>query len=491
MTTHMRRSLGVLDNVVIAASTTAATTSIGIGFGLTAGIVGLHLPIVMALALVPVACIAGAYIRLNRVEPNAGNTYVWVGRSLNPWLGFLCGWVMTVSMVLFLAYTTTVTGSALLALGGQLGLHSLGGLELEPGSTLQSTLVGLVLLVAAMLTAAVGVDVAARFQRVLLIFEYLVLLGFCGYGLFVGDQPFSLDWLNPFDIPTAAAFAQGMVTAVFCYWGFDAAFSMAEEVRDSHSAARSGIITLAAVLGLFLLAAFAFQRVLPLDEMADHGAEGLVYFGDALATSPLTLLPMIALTFSAVASLQAGVLPTVRGMFAMSRDRTLGPVWSRVHPRYGTPAAGTILLGALAIAVCLVALAIPTVPDLINATVNAIGIVVALYYGATALAAASRFRSQLRTGLRDALVAVVLPIVGALILFTLAGYLCWTYWSGADHYEVDAHNGWFILSVPAFMVVSGLVVAAYAKWVRRAPYFHRNPSPAPATTVATMTGATE
>ncbi|MRH90238.1 amino acid permease [Nocardia sp. SYP-A9097] len=471
--TPMRRSLGVLDNVVIAASSTAATTSIGIGLGLTAGIVGLHLPIIMLLAIVPVACIAGAYARLNRVEPNAGNTYVWVGRSLNPWLGFLCGWVMTVSMVLFLAYTTTVTGSSILALAGQAGLHNIGGLELTPDSTLQSTLVGLVVLVAAVVTAIVGVDLAAKVQSVLLVFEYVVLLGFCGYGLFVGTQPFSLDWINPFDIPSSSAFVQGIVIAVFCYWGFDSAFSMTEECHDSRTSGRAGAYTLILMLSLFVLASFAFQRVLPLDDMADHGAEGLVYFGNALATSPLTLLPMIALTFSAVASLQSGVLPTVRGMYAMSRDRTLGPVWARVHPRYGTPAAGTLLLGALAVVVCVVALAIPKVPDLIYATVNAIGIVVALYYAATALAAASRFRGLLRGGLRDALGAVILPIIGAIILLTLAVLMCLDYATGTDHYEVAADNGWFILSVPLVMILSGIAVAAWAKWVRRSPYFLR------------------
>lgn len=468
-TTPMRRSLGVLDNVVIAASSTAATTSIGIGLGLTAGVVGLHLPIIMALAVIPVACIAGAYAHLNRVEPNAGNTYVWVGRSLNPWLGFLCGWVMAVSMVLFLAYTTTVTGSSILALAGQAGLRSIGGVELTAESTLQSTLVGLLLLVAAVITAIVGVDLAAKVQSVLLIFEYVVLLGFCGYGLFVGDQPFSMDWVDPFDIPSGAAFAQGMVLAVFCYWGFDSAYSMTEECHDSRTSGRAGAYTLILMLGLFLLASFAFQRVLPLDEMADHGAEGLVYFGNALATSPLTLLPMIALTFSAVASLQSGVLPTVRGMFAMSRDRTLGPVWARVHPRYGTPAAGTLVLGALAMVVCVVALAIPKVPDLINATVNAIGIIVALYYAATALAAAVRFRGLLRVGVRAAVVPVILPMLGAILLLGLAGALSWDYWSGVDHYEVAADNGWFVLSVPLAMVLSGIAVAAWAKWVRRSP----------------------
>ncbi|MCZ4125025.1 APC family permease [Streptomyces sp. H39-S7] len=471
MATDMKRSLGVVDGVVIAASTTAATSSIGLGMGLMAGIVGLHLPIIMLLAFLPILGIAGAYSRLNRVEPNCGNSYVWVGRSVSPWLGFLSGWVNVVGTVVFLAYTTTVTGSALMQLAGQAGVHRLAGLTLDPDSTLQSTLLGLTVLVAATLAAVTGVDVAARLQRWLLAFEYLVLLGFCGYGLVAGTQPFSLDWFNPFTIPSLAALAQGMVVAVFCYWGFDAAFSVSEEVRDPRDASRSGLITVFTMLGLFLLGAVAFQRVLSQGQLADNGAQGLTYFGNQLAHQPLAALPLVALTFSAVASLQAGVIPTVRGLFAMGRDRTVGPVWTRIHPKYGTPAAGTLLLGAIAAVVAALSLVIPKVSELISACVGAIGIVVALSYGLTAIAAAVRFRGLLRGPLAEAVRAVVVPVLSALVLFALAGYMCWGYATSDDHFAVRADNGWFLLLMPVLMILSGLVVAAWAKWGRRSPYF--------------------
>ena len=471
MAEEMRRSLGVIDGVVIAASSTAATSSIGIGMGLLAGVVGLHLPIIMLLAFLPIIGIAGAYGRLNRVEPNCGNSYVWVGRSLSPWLGFLSGWVNIVGTIVFLAYTTTVTGSAILQLLAEAHLTSLAGLALNPDSTLQTTLLGLLVLVAVTLAAVVGVDVAAKLQRYLLVFEYLVLLGFCGYGLFAGTHPFSLDWFNPFTIPSFSALAQGMVLAVFCYWGFDAAFSVSEEVRDPRDASRGGTIALFTMLGLFLLGSVSFQRVLSVQQLADNGAQGLTYFGAQLAHQPLAALPLIALTFSAVASLQSGVIPTVRGMFAMGRDRTLGPVWTRIHPKYRTPAAGTLLLGAIAAVVALLSLAIPKVSDLIGAAVNAIGIVVALYYALTALAAATRFRGLLRSAPWEGVRAVVVPALSAAVLLGLGGYMCWSFYRSTDHFAVDAANGWFQLSVPVLMVLSGVAVAAWAKWVRKSDYF--------------------
>ncbi|MFJ7966320.1 APC family permease [Streptomyces sp. NPDC096324] len=467
----LRKTLGVLDGVAIAASSTAATTSIGIGLGVTAGVVGLHLPAIMLLAFVPILGIAGAFSRLNKVEPNAGNGYVWVGRSLSPWLGFLVGWVSIVATVAFLAYTTAVTGSAMIQLAGQAGLHNVAGLALDPGSTAQTTAVGVGVLVAVTLTAVTGVKTAARLQSGLLVFEYVVLLGFCGYGIVTGPHPFSLSWFDPFQIPSATALAQGLLLSVFCYWGFEAAFTVNEEVRDPRDASRAGTITLVTMLGLFLLGSVAFQRVLSEDELAGHGAEGLAFLGNRLADQPLAALPLVALMFSAVASLQAGVIPTARGMFAMSRDRTLGPVWSKVSARYGTPARGTLLIGAMAVVVATLSLVIPRLADMIMATVNAVGIVVALSYALIALAAAARFRGLLRENLWDGIRAVVLPTLSAVALLGLGGYLAWSFYDSADHFEVSADNGWFLLLTPTLMIVSGFVAGAWAKWGRKSAYF--------------------
>jgi amino acid transporter len=394
-----------------------------------------------------------------------------VGRSLSPWLGFLVGWVSIVATVAFLAYTTAVTGSAMIQLAGQAGLHTVAGLTLDPGSTAQTTAVGVVVLVAVTFTAVTGVRTAARLQTGLLVFEYVVLLAFCGYGIVSGPHPFSLSWFDPFQIPSATALAQGLLLSVFCYWGFEAAFTVNEEVRDPRDASRAGTITLVTMLGLFLLGSVAFQRVLSEDELAGHGAEGLAFLGNRLADQPLAALPLVALMFSAVASLQAGVIPTARGMFAMSRDRTLGPVWSRVSARYGTPATGTLLIGAMAVAVATLSLVIPRLADMIMATVNAVGIVVALSYALIALAAAARFRGLLRENLWDGIRAVVLPALSAVALLGLGGYLAWSFYDSADHFEVSADNGWFLLLTPTLMIVSGFVAGAWAKWGRKSAYF--------------------
>jgi amino acid transporter len=237
-TTELKRSLGVVDGVVLAASSTAATTSIGIGLGVLASITGRQTPLVLLLGFLPMLGIASAYARLNKAEPNCGAGYVWAGRSMGPWLGMIAGWVPLAGVVVFLAYTTSVTGSVLVQCAHKAGLHSLLGWRLDANSTLQCTLIGLIVLAAATATAVTGVHKATRFQTYLLVFEYAVLLLFCCWGLIAGDQPFSLSWFDPFAFDSPASLAQGLVLAVFFYWGWDAAFSVTEETEQAGDAAR-------------------------------------------------------------------------------------------------------------------------------------------------------------------------------------------------------------------------------------------------------------
>ncbi|MCX4638642.1 APC family permease [Streptomyces platensis] len=467
----MRRSLGVKDGVAIAASSTAATTSIGIGMGALAAYAGRQTPALLLLAFVPILGIALSYARLNRSEPNCGSGYTWVGRTIGPWPGFLTGWVVLVGNVIFMAYTGAVTGSVVLQFLNKLGLYSVWGLRLDPASTGVSTAVGLLALVVVTLTAITGVRAATRLQMGLLIFEYAVLLIFCGYALVIGDQPFSLSWLNPFEIGSLQAVAQGMVLAVFFYWGWDAAFSVNEETRNSSDAARGGLIALVVMMGLFLVGALAFQRVMSTGELLHNGPQALTFLGGALAPEPWASLPLAALMCSAFASLQSSVIPTARGALAMARDRTLGPVWQRLHPRYGSPAVGTLLIMAIAALLAVLAVGIPKLNDMILTAVNSIGLTVALYYGLTALACAVRFRDSLRAGVVRALRDVVVPAVSALTLFGLGLYLVWDYATMSDHFELSPDNGWFMLLLPVLFILAGLATAAWAKWVRRAPYF--------------------
>jgi amino acid transporter len=468
----MREVLGPVDGAVIAMSNTAPTLSIGIGMGVIAGIVGRSIPALVVLAFLPVLGIASAYSQLNRVERNCGAGYTWVGRTLTPWLGFQSGWVTLAGSTIYLAYGSQVCGALAITFANEAHLHSLFGLALNPGSTALTTVLGLIVLVLLTLTAIRGADLVARFQTPMIVFEYLVLIGFCCYALVKGHQPVTWSWVSPLASGSPKVLANGFVVCVYIFWGWDSVFSVTEETRRPRDAARAGYGSLLLMLGMFLLAAFGLQRLFPTGAMAANAATLLPYLGTTLAREPLAALPLVAMLFSSVASLQSGVLPTARGALAMGRDGALGPVWTRLHKRYATPAYGTVLICSVAALLGVLALGIGTLGQFIAAAAISVGVLVSLYYCLAGFACAVRFRAALLTGAGPALRQVILPGLSALALLAGGVYLAYSDWVSSPGFAFSASNGRFLALVPAVIVAAGIVLSAWAKWGRRAAYFN-------------------
>src|SRR5690242_11988571 len=86
-------------------ATVAAATSYGSG------------PIIL-LTAVPMLVIANAYRRLNMWNANCGASFEWVGRAINPYLGFLTGWLMAAAYVIATVSGVEVLGPSVLAVFG-------------------------------------------------------------------------------------------------------------------------------------------------------------------------------------------------------------------------------------------------------------------------------------------------------------------------------------------------------------------------------------
>ncbi len=468
---RLRTSVGVTGTAVIAMANTAPTLSIGIGLGLISLDVGAAVPAMVLLAVLPILGIALAFSRLNRSERNIGASYTWVGRTLSPWLGFQCGWVSLVGSTIYLAYGSQVCGSMMLTFANECHWRSVFGLDLNPASIATTTVVGLVALIGLTYLAIRGTDLVARIQTPLITFEYLVLIGFCGYAIIAGSHPVTLSEFNPLTAPSVKLAATGLILCVYCFWGWDSAFTLTEETRSPRDSARAGFGSIFLMLGLFLLAAIGFERYFSLSSMGAHGSQLLPYLGTQIARQPLAALPLLALLFSSVASLQTGVLPNARGAMAMGRDRTLGRIWTRVSPKYGSPAVGSLLIAGVAAAIAVLGIGVGTLNQFVEAMATSVGILVSAYYGLAGLACAWRFRRELRAGLLTALAAVVLPAVSALILLGLGAFLAISEWQESPGFALNAMNGRFLAVVPFSVIVAGIALSAWAKWGRRSRYF--------------------
>ena len=469
--TRLRESVGPAGTAVIAMANTAPTLSIGIGLGLISLYVGSAIPAMVIIAALLVLGIALAFSRLNRVERDLGASYTWVGRTLGPWLGFQCGWVGLAGTTIYLAYGSQVCGSLVLAFANECHLTSVLGLTLDPMSIALSTVVGLVALTGLTFLALRGADVVARIQTPLIVFEYLVLIAFCGYAAIRGTHSVELSWFNPLTAPSAKLAATGIILCVYCFWGWDSAFTLTEETHNARDSARAGFGSIFLMLGFFLLAAIGFERFFSLDELGANGAQLLPYLGTQIARQPLAALPLLAMLFSSIASLQTGVVPNARGALAMGRDGALGRMWTRVSPKYGTPSTGTLLIAGIAAAIAVLGIGIGTLNQFITAMATSVGILVSGYYGLAGLACAWRFRGELRDGVWPALSSVILPLISAIGMLGLGGFLAVSNWQQATGFALNAQNGRFLALVPLSIVVVGIGVSAWAKWGRKAPYF--------------------
>ena len=66
----------------------------------------------------PMIIIANCYRRLNLWNANCGAAFEWVGRVINPYVGFLTGWLMIMGGIIGTVSTTVVLGPTVLAVFG-------------------------------------------------------------------------------------------------------------------------------------------------------------------------------------------------------------------------------------------------------------------------------------------------------------------------------------------------------------------------------------
>ena len=467
-----RGALSILDDVVIAVSSTAPAYSIGTTLAALALAVGLVGPAAIWVGFLPVTGIAIAYYYMNRANPNCGTSYCWTSKALHPSLGFISGWVVIMTDILFMSFAAPQCGQALLQLFNAWGVSSFGPISLDAANSTAATIFGVVFLAIVTYMCVVGIQLAARLQWVLLSIEYVIVLGFSILGFFHGGgSGLSLDWFNPFSLGLGGL-AAGVVISVFFYWGWDTAATVNEETEDStENPGRAGIIGMFLLLLLFLVACTSVQMVLTPKELQANAATTLTAFADKLVGNQWGSLAILAFLSSTIATLQTTLLPSARTAYSMARDGMLGRIWATIDPRWNTPALGTIIMGVISAVLALGSLALgSSLGAVVTAGVTSIGLLVAFYYGLVGISCAVYYRKALTRNAKGFIFAGVVPVVSALVLFLLAGYLIYQDWTSTDKFEFSASNGKFNVLVPVAILLAGVPALIYQVVVRHPAY---------------------
>ena len=140
-----------------------------------------------------------------------------------------------------------------------------------------------------------------------------------------------------------------MLRFFFIYWGWDSLVSVNEETEDKQQT--PGVAAIASTIILvfiYVIVSIAAQAYAGPKYIIDNAADVLSALGDGVLGSASSLL-IIAVLTSAAAATQTTILPTTRTSLSMAAEGAIPKYFARIHPRYLTPSASTLWIGALLI----------------------------------------------------------------------------------------------------------------------------------------------
>jgi amino acid transporter len=317
-----------------------------------------HVTATILLALVAMMLTALSYGRMAGLYPAAGSAYTYVGRGLNPHLGFLAGWAMFLDYLVIPVVSVVYGALSLQRLGDDLapGLsHELVarfGIHTDPKQTVFVLWVLLLVTLMTFLNLR-GIKWTAHANQVLTAAMFLVI------GIFV-IQAVRYLWTNqgwsglfstePFYNPrTFNLRAIGTATslAALTYIGFDGITTLAEEVKEPKRTVPLAIVLVCLLIGLCACTqVYLAQRVWP-DYNSFKDLDTAFFdvcrrVGGTFLFNAMALILAVACLGSAL----TGQVGAARILFGMGRDDALPRFFARLDHR-NNPVLNIWLIGIL------------------------------------------------------------------------------------------------------------------------------------------------
>lgn len=464
-------ALGLVGNVVIGLGAVAPAYSLAATLGYVVLNVQDKAPAMFVLAFIPMLLVAFAYKELSQDTPDCGTTFTWGTKAFGPWIGWIGGWGLAVSAIIVLANVAEIAAVYLFKFVGQDDLAD---------SVVAKVTLGSFFIIAMTLVSARGVVVSERIQNVLMAIQFGVLITVSVIALVrvyagtAGAQAVmpSLSWLWPGGLD-ASSIAAAIILCIFIYWGWDACLAVGEETKDpGRTPGIAAVITTLILVCTYVLVAYAIQSFAGFGDVgiglnnANNTDDVLTVLGEPVAGQVAASLLLLTVSISALSSTQTTILPTARGTLSMAVYEALPKRFASVHPRYMTPAFGTVVMGISALFFYLVLTFVSE--NALADSVASLGLAVAFYYGITAFSCVWYFRRSLFTGARNLFFRGIFPLLGGLAM-------TWAFvQSAADMIKPDYGytafgpiGGVFVLGVGMLVLGVPLMLACFAFGTKR------------------------
>jgi amino acid transporter len=447
-------AIGVAQDTVIGMASSAPAATIGVSLFALASATAYGSGPILLLTAIPMLIIANAYRRCNMWNANCGASFEWVGRAINPYLGYLTGWLMIVAYIIGTVAEILILGPSVLAVFGSTSTNTWAWVGI-------GTAVGLVMLV----IAVVGIRITARTQVSMALVEYVILIGFAIWGLVAvlghhsGTYPITRGWLSVTGIGAKGSALAGFLVAVFVYGGWDGTLYVNEEVKHRRiNPGRAAVIAVALLAIIYTFAQVGLQGVVSPSKLAANQASALVYIAQALGGSSWAKVMALSIALSVIATTGTGIVLSARITYGMASYRALPAPLSNVSQRFRTPVVASIAAGVLLIGLTWVYLLVTKVQNAFSDVIDVTGLLFAIFYILTALATITYYRRRVFSGVWDALVLGLLPL-GA------AGFLGWMFEQSVQ--TAPWTQKWSLIGI----IGLGLVLMIWARFSARSPFF--------------------
>ena len=338
---HLRRVLSLRDLIIfgIMAVTPSAPVTV---FGLVSVRARGHTVDTILFAMVAMVFTAISYGRMAALYPAAGSAYTYVGKALNPHLGFLAGWAMLLDYFTIPLFCV-VYGSLIV----QRMLPDVPYVIIAAGFAGGITFLNVK-----------GIRATARTNDVLLVYMGVVLLSFIGLAiryLLLHQGSGGLFSSTPFYDPREfdlKAVIHATSFAALTYIGFDSVTTLAEDVHNPKRNVLLSLVIVCLFTGIFGgFLTYLGQRVWPdfrtFPDIATAFMDATRRVGGVWLFEAMVLL-------LAIANLGAGLTGQVgaaRLLFGMGRDNVLPRrFFAHLSTKTKTPTYNIVLIGALTFA---------------------------------------------------------------------------------------------------------------------------------------------
>jgi amino acid transporter len=335
--TALRKELGLRDLVLFNVAAIVSTRWIGVAAHVGPGTLVLWL-LAAVLFLIPSALVAA---NLSRRFPEQGGLYVWTREAFGEWHGFACAWFYYLNNLFWIPGVLIATvGMVMYSFGSRLST-----LAENPVYVLPSALVLLLFIIAA---NYVGLRVAKWVDNfggigAYLLWTILVIGGVLALIRAGSETRFHL--LPTLDLDKLNFWSQ----LAMAMTGLELSPILSGEIRDPRRTIfRATWISAALVVLFYIFATAAILIVLPPEQVSP--VVGLAQAGQqisrVLGWSWVPLLIGGGILLSIGGQLGTYVGACARLPFVLGIERMFPAVFTRLHPRYGTPYWSILFMGA-------------------------------------------------------------------------------------------------------------------------------------------------